>query len=236
MSPGLLFLRCRVLFQLSLVLLLPFLKPNLATKSGGVDFATFPRREEAGHGEATACSAVSDDWCVVAASHSDSPSLSDSNEAATTTKFFTAEQHEAFDRNGFLIVSDMLDPPMLQELVAASDSFLDQTEKVDAYFSSIEMGMIFQAGDHVNQTITRAFRKVALESVFPSAAAELMRLEPTESVRVLRYATSLSAHGTRLENISPVSYMLFLPNTFAVTFSCPKTSILTKLAIGMLMM
>jgi hypothetical protein len=48
------------------------------------------------------------------------------------------------------------------------------------------MGMIFQAGIRVNQTITRAFRNVALESVLPRAAAELMQLESTDSVRILR--------------------------------------------------
>ncbi|KAL3922789.1 MAG: hypothetical protein SGILL_002012 [Bacillariaceae sp.] len=88
--------------------------------------------------------------------------------------------------HGFLVVSDLLDAEMLQEIVTAGDNFLDQTNKMESYFASIEMGMIFQAGSQVNRTITQPFRKVALESRLPDAAAELMRLEPTESIRVLR--------------------------------------------------
>lgn len=143
-----------------------------------------------------------------------------------STRLFSAEQHHAFERDGFLVVSDLLDAEMLQEIVTAGDNFLDQTNKMESYFASIEMGMIFQAGSQVNRTITQPFRKVALESRLPDAAAELMRLEPTESIRVLRYVT--------LQNLckrsAPASNTCV--SLFKVTCSCQKTSTLTRHATG----
>jgi hypothetical protein len=105
-------------------------------------------------------------------------------------KLFSTEQHEAFDRDGFLLVSNMLDVTMLKELVNASNDFVSQTKKMKAYFSSVELGMIFQAGE-TNRTVTEAFRHVALNSILPHAAAELMRLDPSQRVRVIRYAILL---------------------------------------------
>jgi hypothetical protein len=125
---------------------------------------------------------------------------------------FSTEQHQSFARDGFLLVSDLLDVTMLQELTGAGNAYMAGAQKMDAYFSSIEMGMIFQAGgssnsnsdgsssattgggsssssssnNTTNQTITRAFRNVAFDSVLPRAAAELMQLSPSEHVRVLR--------------------------------------------------
>lgn len=108
------------------------------------------------------------------------------------TGLFTLQQHESFARDGFLVMSDMLEVPMLQDLTSAGEAFMANAQKMDAYFSSIEMGMIFQAGSDVsganntNHTVTKAFRKVAFDSVLPRAAAELMQLSPSQHVRVLR--------------------------------------------------
>lgn len=96
---------------------------------------------------------------------------------------FTEEQVAMFEQDGFLVVSGLLEDE-IEELVAAGETFVESSMKSQSYFSAIEMGMIFQAGklDYV----TQAFRKVALDSVLPRAAAELMRLPTSSRVRVLR--------------------------------------------------
>lgn len=142
---------------------------------------------------------------------SHSATCSSSNTAPTVTSatgitqwmgasLFSVEQHESFAKDGFLIVQDLFPRQMLDELTSAGESFMANTQKMEAYFSSIEMGMIFQAGSggthgsaggtntnsNNNRTITKAFRNVAFDSVLPQAAAELMQLSPSQHVRVLR--------------------------------------------------
>jgi hypothetical protein len=119
---------------------------------------------------------------------------------------FSVEQHQSFAHDGFLIVRDLFPRPMLDELINAGETFMANTQKMEAYFTSIEMGMIFQAGNgsghqqeggssatsgtnhttNSNHTITKAFRNVAFDSILPQAAAELMQLSPSQHVRVLR--------------------------------------------------
>jgi hypothetical protein len=99
---------------------------------------------------------------------------------------FSEEEHGAFHRDGFLVVSNLLEKAMLSDLITAGNDYMNQSNKMKSYFSSIEMGMIFSGGKELNRTVANAFRKVALESVLPQAAAELMRLGPMQNVRVLR--------------------------------------------------
>jgi len=98
---------------------------------------------------------------------------------------FTKEQHESFQKDGFLVISGLLDGE-IDDFVKAGDAFVAQSKKLKAYFSQLEMGVIFRAGSTMNNTITRSFRRIALESVIPRAAAELMNLSDSQSVRVLR--------------------------------------------------
>jgi hypothetical protein len=114
------------------------------------------------------------------------PKWSSENYTGLATKLFTADQHQAFERDGFLVVSGLLDGDM-DDFVEAGDAFVANTKAMKAYFSSLGFGMIFQAGKASNhQTVTKAFRHIALDTLLPQAAAELMRLPPTERVRVLR--------------------------------------------------
>lgn len=101
------------------------------------------------------------------------------------SSLFSEEHHAMFERDGFLVVSGLLEEEM-DGLVNAGDLFLQATQKMKSYFSTIEMGMIFQAGKAENDTVTKAFRRVALDSILPQAVAELMRLPKSSSVRVLR--------------------------------------------------
>jgi len=98
---------------------------------------------------------------------------------------FTKEQHKSFQKDGFLVISGLLDGE-IDDFVKAGDAFVAQSKKLKAYFSQLEMGVIFRAGSTMNNTITRSFRRIALESVIPRAAAELMNLSDSQSVRVLR--------------------------------------------------
>ena len=100
-------------------------------------------------------------------------------------KLFTSDQIEAFERDGFIVVSGLLDE-YIDEFSRAGDSYVAGAKKMKSYFSSIEMGMIFQAGAVGNSTITKAFRQIAFDSVLPKAVAELMRLPKSQRVRVLR--------------------------------------------------
>jgi hypothetical protein len=98
---------------------------------------------------------------------------------------FTEDQLSMFDEQGFLVVSGLLQDEM-DGLVDAAEAFVGVSKKTNGYFSSLEMGMIFQTGSTHNDTSTKAFRRVALDSILPQAVAELMRLGTDSSVRVLR--------------------------------------------------
>ena len=103
-----------------------------------------------------------------------------------TASLFSVEQHKQFDRDGFVIVSGLLDE-QLADFVQAGQEFSDKSKKSSSYFSIIDMGLIFEAGKTGESHITKAFRRVVFQSKLPQAVAELMRLPPTQNVRVLRY-------------------------------------------------
>ncbi|KAG7361926.1 phytanoyl-CoA dioxygenase family protein [Nitzschia inconspicua] len=142
-----------------------------------------------------------------------------SNRIHSPTRLFSEKQHQHFKQDGFLVVSDLLNKEMLSDVVDAGQNFVAQSKTIESYFSLIEMGMIFQAGEteahgsnenknnqsnnqgdthhhkhappslsiaNESNGITDAFRKVALTSVLPQAAAELMQLNHTENLRILR--------------------------------------------------
>eukprot|EP00529_Nitzschia_sp_RCC80_P019167 CAMPEP_0113520992 /NCGR_PEP_ID=MMETSP0014_2-20120614/44398_1 /TAXON_ID=2857 /ORGANISM="Nitzschia sp." /LENGTH=517 /DNA_ID=CAMNT_0000418913 /DNA_START=69 /DNA_END=1622 /DNA_ORIENTATION=+ /assembly_acc=CAM_ASM_000159 len=141
--------------------------------------------------------------------NTDSGTKKEDTTSATTSSspssspLFSAEQHQAFQRDGFLVISGLLDGTykynnngnhqkvgrhnyvnnneegsLLARLVQSGDEFVSSREKMDAYFSSIEMGMIFNGGPTTN--VTDTFRKVAIESIIPTAAAELLQLDPED--------------------------------------------------------
>jgi len=99
----------------------------------------------------------------------------------TGLKLFSEEQLSTFDEEGFLVVSGLLLDDEMNDLVAAAEAHFNATKKIKAYFSALEMGMIFH-----NETFAKPFRRVALDSILPQAAAELMCLGKDSRVRVLR--------------------------------------------------
>lgn len=117
----------------------------------------------------------------------DSTSPNTSRESINDVKssLLTHDQLSNFDRDGFLVVSGLLEDE-IDDLMSAGNTYVRNTKAMKAYFSSIEMGMIFQAGTSANDTTTSSFRRVALDSLIPQVVAELMRLSPGSTVRILR--------------------------------------------------
>jgi hypothetical protein len=114
---------------------------------------------------------------------------------------FTQEQHEAFQRDGFLVVSKLLDSELLDQLSRIARVFASENKNSQGYFTSQKKGVIFNGGiggvanatttttikTKLSSVSTKLFRDVALYSALPKAAAELMQLDPsTQNVRVLR--------------------------------------------------
>ena len=118
-------------------------------------------------------------------SESATPSKAEESIHDVKPSLLTHDQLSNFDRDGFLVVSGLLEDE-IDDLMSAGNTYVRTTKAMKAYFSSIEMGMIFQAGTLANDTMTSAFRRVAFDSFIPQAVAELMRLTPGSTVRVLR--------------------------------------------------
>jgi hypothetical protein len=106
---------------------------------------------------------------------------------------FDQEQHEAFQRDGFVVVSGMLDPILVQNLEHAANLTVEITPKIPFFFSVTKQGAMFgsqkncTADESEGDVAVNAFRQAALFSDLPRAAAELMQLDPeTQNVRILR--------------------------------------------------
>ena len=100
-------------------------------------------------------------------------------------RLFTAEDYEKFDRDGFLIKSGSLNNE-IEDFVAAGDTVVSMSNKSEAFFSAMEMGMIFRAGTGLAANVTAAFRRVAFDSILPKAVAELLHVPPSTNIRILR--------------------------------------------------
>jgi hypothetical protein len=99
----------------------------------------------------------------------------------------SADQVEAFSRDGYLVMSGMLDDDLLDRLCHAGDEVVAARAQPTYFaFSVIEKGCIFDPP--VSESNRDVFRKVALQSKLPQVAAELMQLDPeTQNCRLLRY-------------------------------------------------
>jgi hypothetical protein len=115
------------------------------------------------------------------------------SDTSTQGSIFDQEQHKAFQRDGFVVVSGMMDPILVQNLEHAAYLTVENTPKIPFYFSVTKQGAMF--GSQKNCTAdgcerdvaADAFRQAALFSDLPRAAAELMQLDPkTQDLRILR--------------------------------------------------
>jgi hypothetical protein len=111
----------------------------------------------------------------------------------TQDSIFDQEQHKAFQRDGFVVVSGLMDPSLVQNLEHAADWTIENTQKIPFYFSVTKQGAMFgsqkncSADGRERDVAADAFRQAALFSDLPRAAAELMQLDPeTQDLRILR--------------------------------------------------
>ena len=95
----------------------------------------------------------------------------------------TADQLDAYARDGYVVVSGLLDASELAGLVDAGEDLIDD---------SLEKGNLktgnFQVHEFAPMHMDERFRDVAIRSELPTAAAELLGLDGrTQNLRVLRY-------------------------------------------------
>lgn len=99
----------------------------------------------------------------------------------------STDQVEAFARDGYLVLSGMLDDDLLDRLCRAGDEIVRERAQPTYFaFSVIERGCIFDPP--VSECNRDVFRNVALQSKLARVAAELMQLDPEkQNCRLLRY-------------------------------------------------
>ena len=121
------------------------------------------------------------------------------------TSLLTEEQLDQFERDGYIVLSGLLDDEDVNRIVRAGhEAVASQANGQELSrgntFSVVEKGMIFSPPPSLNTTLTpetgglmscddtlAIFRKVALRSKLPQVAAELMQLDPKrQSLRILR--------------------------------------------------
>lgn len=140
---------------------------------------------------------------------------SDADAANNKASFFTPEQHVAYDRDGYLVVSNIFSETDLKRLMEAGDAMVAAAAKNNNTFSVMAKGALFQnnhpaeakagegddeeeepssGGSSCNATTSNdmtntnnAFRQIAVHSVLGQASAELLQLNATvENLRILR--------------------------------------------------
>lgn len=111
-----------------------------------------------------------------------------------TQKLFTSDQLEAYIRDGYIVVSGLLDSNEMHGLVDAGNHLVSKhIEKSGGKgpskgnFQVHDHGLILDDKGASGECEENRFRQVALHSKLPTAAAELMQLdEKTQNLRLLR--------------------------------------------------
>jgi len=106
----------------------------------------------------------------------------------STTQILRTDQIEAYTRDGFIVMRDLLPTELVDRLSRAGDRVAERGQKFPSFFSVVERGVLFDCGiGEPRSDDTMAFREAALFSAIPQVCAELMRLDPLrQNVRVLR--------------------------------------------------
>lgn len=122
-------------------------------------------------------------------------------------RIFSPEQHKAFQEEGYVVASGLLDADEVDRLVKAGQSLVQHVQRGPLKtFSVIEKNLIYELPPSVTSVdgaskdeedcldslqILNVFRHTAIRSSLAQAAAELMQLDPeTQNARVLRYVVS----------------------------------------------
>lgn len=117
------------------------------------------------------------------------PVLSSEEMPGSMNRILETEQIEAFEKDGFIVLKDVLSMDLIERLSTAGSGVAELGQRFPPYFSVVERGVFFDSGvGGPRSDETRAFREVALYSSIPQIAAELMQLDPLrQNLRVLRY-------------------------------------------------
>ena len=145
------------------------------------------------------------------------------NSQSTKPSLLSSEQIAAFERDGYLVLSNLFDDETLQQVVSTGEA-LTRTAVPGTYFSTIEKGAMYTK---------EAFRSLAIRSELPQIAAELMQLNPTtQNVRILRYDSVITIAARQCNS----QYHLTLFSTTTIeTSSWPNMFRTTILADSMWM-
>ncbi|KAL7532927.1 hypothetical protein ACHAWF_006322 [Thalassiosira exigua] len=99
---------------------------------------------------------------------------------------------EAFDREGYVLIRGLLDDDLLQKVRAAGTSLVNASAAPGKTFASLDFGAVFNfdGGDSSGDepTLGDAFREVALSSAIPAMVAEVLRVDATTNLRLLKDA------------------------------------------------
>ena len=125
--------------------------------------------------------------CIVGSEH-DGRIMRHRNFFYNPKSLLTDDQLDSYIRDGFIVISGLLDTDEINNLVNAGESLISKkSTDTDGKLSSgnyqvHEFGLVFN--DSVS---SRAFRHAALHSKLPSVAAELLQLDTrSQNLRVLR--------------------------------------------------
>ena len=114
--------------------------------------------------------------------------LSSEETSESINRILGTEQIEAYARDGFIVLRDILPEDLVARLSASGALVAEVGQRFPSFFSVVERGVIFNSGiGGPRSDATMAFREVALYSLIPQIAAELMQLDPSrQNLRVLR--------------------------------------------------
>lgn len=111
-------------------------------------------------------------------------------------KLTTNEQREAFHRDGFIIVSGLLDANDLGNLVRSGNLIMDYNDgpQHNPFFEATQKGVVFNGATvsmpaQDKQFVIESFRNISLHSKMPQIAAELLGLDTDSThnnIRLLR--------------------------------------------------
>lgn len=129
---------------------------------------------------------------VDAIGYSASAEVCDDPAANNSRRILSDEQLASYREDGFIVMKGVLREEIANQMALAGRAFVNRASRFPQFFSVIESGLIFDGGgaafEENNKTqYASIFRHVALYSVIPRIAAELMELDrDDQNLRVLK--------------------------------------------------
>lgn len=123
----------------------------------------------------------------------DPPKIYEFTRGAEGSKLVSPEAMNAFVKDGVIAVRGLLAPELLEALDAASQELVEEQRIKDTnrarkrrgtQFYTVNFGPVFRQPDNNNKALP--FREVALHSLVPRYATELLQTGPDETTRLMR--------------------------------------------------